>query len=240
MKIAILADIHANLEALESILIDAEQQGSERFYFLGDIIGYGTDPVACICRLKEVEAICVLGNHDQALVEQGLIRTFNYMARTSLYEAVNQLTEDDLDYINSFAFRHIEYDAVFSHANPIRPKEWEPLFLYEQIAWCLNHLDWSTCFSGHTHQAGIYCKTGNKTVPLTSAHVALGRHKYFINPGSVGQPRDGDWRASYAIWDMERSYVELRRVEYPIKRTQEKILNAGWPQYMAERLERGE
>ncbi len=240
MKVAILADIHANLEALESVLIDAGKQRAQKFYFLGDVLGYGVDPIACICRLKEVNAICVMGNHDQVLKNHNLIKDFNYMARSSLIETTNKLTAEDRDFINSFTSKHIEYDAVFSHANPIRPEEWEPLFLHEQVAWCLNNMEANTSFTGHTHLGKIHCKTGNKTVSLTSTHVSLGRHKYLINPGSVGQPRDGDWRAAYAIWDIRRRYVELRRVEYPIQRTQEKILQAGLPQYIAQRLEKGE
>ena len=240
MKVAILADIHANLEALEAVLLAADGAGAQRFVVLGDIVGYGFDPVACIYRLQEVEAIGLLGNHDQALVEPGHLSAFNYEARTTLLQARSQLTAEHLAFLASLAFRHVEWGGVFAHANPIAPEEWEHLYLYEQVAWCLRRMDWRLGFVGHTHIAGIYCKIGDQIVALTSRQVAVGRHQILINPGSVGQPRDRDPRASFALWDLAAEHVELHRVEYPLRKTQAKMAQAGWPRYATERLALGE
>ena len=104
----------------------------------------------------------------------------------------------------------------------------------------MDRLDWRIGFVGHTHHPGIYCKTDCQVFPLTSSKVAIGSHKYLVNPGSVGQPRNGDERASFAIWDVDLECVFLHAVEYPVKVTQKKLNEAGGLDYLAERLERGE
>ena len=248
MKIAVLADIHANLEALEAVLIAAANAGAERIICLGDIVGYGPDPLGCIYRLKEVEAQIVLGNHDQAVLEPVHIQSFNLLARPSLYQAGAVLGEEERDFLRQGVFRRVEDNAVLSHANPLKPEEWEPLLMYDRVAWCMSHLKWSLAFVGHTHEARIYCKMrdsttplgANKPVPLTSARAALGAHQYLVCVGSVGQPRDGDWRSAYTLWDPDEQWVELQRVEYPVQLTQQKIDHLGYPNYLAERLAKGE
>lgn len=240
VKLAVLADIHANVEALEAVLIAAEKAGVERLFALGDVVGYGPDPVACIYRLREARAVCVLGNHDQAMVELRGVRGLNRLARDSILCARPLLAAAELEYLRSFAFRHVQFGAVFAHANPIRPEEWQHLYLYDHLLWCMQRTDWQVNFVGHTHHPGIFCFQGDQVVALTSGELAIGPHCYLINPGSVGQPRDGDWRASFALWDLDRNYLELRRVEYPVRRTQEKICQRDWPPYLAQRLARGE
>ena len=240
MKVAVLADIHANLEALEAVLIATEKERVDRVVCLGDVIGYGPDPLGCIYRLREVGAQIILGNHDQAVIEPSLIQSFNLLARPTLYHCCEVLGTDELDFLRGVAFRRAEYDAVYAHANPLKPEEWEPMCMYDKIAWCMDRLDWSLSFVGHTHEANIYCRMRGKPVPLTSATVAIGPHQYLINTGSVGQPRDGDWRASYALWDIESQWVALQRVEYPVKITQRKIAELDYPSYLADRLSLGE
>ena len=241
MKIAVLADIHANLEALEAVLIASHKAGAERFVVLGDVVGYGADPAACICRLREAEAVCVLGNHDQALVDSRYVRSLNSMARDAILRSLEVVSSEDIDYLQTLAFRHVEYDGAFAHANPVKPEEWLPMYLYPDIVWCLGRLDWRIAFVGHTHYPGIYCRMdADDVVLLTSAQVAVGRHRYLVNPGSVGQPRDGDWRASFALWDVEAEHVGLHRVEYAVEQTQDKIRQADLPDYLADRLRKGE
>ena len=240
MKLAVFAAIHANLEALEAVLIDAENQGADSYVCLGDTIGYGLDATACIQRLIEVDAVNVLGNHDRAAIDPNQLRTFNYLARESILLSRERMTSHDLAYLSSLAYRRSTYGAVFSHANPIKPEEWSHLFLYEDIAWCMQRLDWPIGFFGHTHLPGIYCQTNGQMVPLTSGVVSVGHHKCLINPGSVGQPRDGDRRASFAMWDVDAGFVQIRRIEYPFEQTQKRMIEAGWPHYLADRLGRGD
>jgi len=240
MKLAVLADIHANLEALEAVLIAAGRKGVERIVSLGDIVGYGADPFGCIYRLQEVDAVSIIGNHDQAVVDPRHLRSFHPWARESLLKTREFLSDEAVEFLGTAAFRRVEFGGVFAHANPIKPEDWDYLFLYDQVVWCMERLDWQVGFVGHTHFAAIYCKMRSRIVPLTSSSVAVGQHQYLINPGSVGQPRDGDWRAAFAIWDVEGQYVELHRVEYAVEQAQEKIHRMGSPHYLAERLARGE
>ena len=240
MKIAVLADIHANLEALEAVLIAAAHAGAERVICLGDIVGYGPDPLGCIYRLKEVEAQIVLGNHDQAVLEPQRIQSFNALARPSLYQAYEALGPEERDFLEQGVFWRVERNAGLAHANPLQPEAWEPLLRYDRVAWCMRQLKWPLAFVGHTHEARIYCKLGDEPVLLTSAAAAIGEHQYLVTVGSVGQPRDGDWRAAYTLWDVDEQWVELQRVEYPVKRTQAKINTLGYPHYLAERLAKGE
>ena len=241
MKIAILGDIHANAEALEAVLTAADKAGAEAIVVLGDVVGYGADPAACIRRLREAHVNCVLGNHDEALVDCRLARSLNSLARDAIIRSRDMIAEDDLDYLRSFAYRHVAYGGAFAHANPIKPEEWRHMLLLSDIEWCLSRQDWRVAFVGHTHYPGIYCaREEDQVAELTSTEVAIGRHRYLINPGSVGQPRDGDWRACYGLWDLDRQYYQLQRVEYPVQQTQQKIREAGWPYYLADRLSKGE
>jgi predicted phosphodiesterase len=240
MRIAILSDVHGNLEALESVLIAIHREGAERVVVLGDLVGYGPDPVACIYRIREVESICVLGNHDQALIDPSYAHELNAMARDTLLRSRDMVDPEVLAYLRTFPFRYIDSDAIFTHANPVEPEDWQSLYLFEHVDWCLAALDARIAFVGHTHHSGICCRMDTTSVSLTSSEVAIGHHRYLVNVGSVGQPRDGDPRASYALWDTDSQHVELRRAEYPVRRTQEKILALGWPTYVAERLARGE
>ena len=241
MKIAVLADIHANLEALESVLIQAEKHGAEHFVVLGDMVGYGADPAACLYRLQDIDATCVLGNHDQALVDGHYAKSLNPSARRSILMSRDMVSTEHIEHLRRLPLRHVEHEGAFAHANPIRPEEWQHLYLHRDVVWCLDRLDWRLAFVGHTHQSGIFCRPGkNGIVALTSATVAIGKHRYLINVGSVGQPRDGDWRACYAMWDVDAEHVSLHRVEYRLEAAQEKILQADLPAYNAERLSRGE
>lgn len=240
MKIAILGDVHGNLEALEAVLIAVEREGAEKIICLGDIVGYGPDPLGCIYRLQEVGALLVAGNHDQAILFPSQIQSFNVYARPSLLYTHEVLGEDERHFLGQSTMQFELEGAIFSHANPISPSEWEPLFMHRKITWCMDSLQHTMAFVGHTHHAAIHCKMRSRTFALTSSTVAIGPHQYLVNPGSVGQPRDGDWRASYALWDIAGGYVELQRVEYAVKRTKEKMIQLGYPDYTAQRLTKGE
>ena len=143
MRIAVIADIHANLEALEAALIAIEREGIDRIICLGDIVGYGPDPLGCIYRLQEVEALVLLGNHDQAIINPQNIRSFNATARPSLIYACECIGQQERAYLEELPFViegcEVEgiqgmNDVVFAHASPINSAEWEPLFLQLSIA----------------------------------------------------------------------------------------------------------
>lgn len=240
MRLAVLADVHGNLEALEAALIAADRQRIDRVICLGDVVGYGADPVGCVYRLQEVGAVGIMGNHDQAVLDPTQVRGHNPLARETLLRSRELMPPEALAWLGAAAFRRVEHGGVFAHANPIRPEGWGLLLMHDKVTWCMERLDWQVGFYGHTHHSAIYCQMRSRVVPLTSSTVAIGPHKYLINPGSVGQPRDGDWRAAFAVWDVDRRFVELHRVEYAVAKAQEKIRQAGWPPYLADRLAQGE
>jgi predicted phosphodiesterase len=244
MRVAVLADIHGNLEALEAVLIAIEREAIQHIVCLGDVVGYGPDPLGCIYRLQEVNAAVLLGNHDQAMFAPRELHAFNALARPSLVYARQLMGEEELRYLQALPLliEGVEGmdDVVFAHASPQQPAEWDPLYMHSRIARSMDELSHKIAFVGHTHYAGIHCKMRGRTVALTSSIVAIGPHQYLVNPGSVGQPRDGDWRASYAIWDTGKNGVELQRVEYALKRTQEKMNALEFPQFTIDRLAQGE
>ncbi|MEE3235192.1 MAG: metallophosphoesterase family protein [Candidatus Latescibacterota bacterium] len=244
MKITILSDIHANLEALETVMIESERSGISRFISLGDVVGYGPDPVACINRLRDVKATLIAGNHDLALLNKNEIRLFNAFVRPSLFYAVEVVGKQELDYLGSQSLVYHGKNelniGVFAHANPRDPIQMLPLYLAESIEDYMQLVENKITFVGHTHAPSIFCKIRNRVQTLTSSMFAIGPHKYLVNPGSVGQPRDGDSRASYAIWDTDQNNIEIKRTEYPFQKTQEKMHEVGFPIYTIERLASGE
>ena len=244
MKITILSDIHANLEALETVMVESERMGVNKFISLGDVVGYGPDPVGCINRLREVKATLIAGNHDLALIDTNQIRLFNPFARPSLFQAVAEVGRKELDYLASqFAVYYGKNElslGAFAHSDPIEPLKMKPLYLVDSVIEFFELIQNKVTFVGHTHTPSIYCKVRDRVQTLTSSMFAVGPHKYLVNPGSVGQPRDGDVRASYAIWDTEQNNIQIKRTEYPFRKTQEKMLKIGFPLYTIERLASGE
>ncbi len=244
MKITILSDIHANLEALETVIVESERVGINRFISLGDVVGYGPDPVACINRLRDVQATLIAGNHDLALLDNNEIRLFNAFARPSLLYAAEVVGRQELDYLGSQSLVYYGKNelsiGVFSHSNPQNPVNMMPLYLSESIVEFMKLVENKVTFVGHTHTPSIFCKIRNGVQTLTSSIFAIGPHKYLVNPGSVGQPRDGDCRASYAVWDTDQNNIEIKRIEYPFQNTQEKMREVGFPLYTIERLASGE
>jgi len=240
MRIAVLSDIHANLEALEAVLLAASAAGVERVISLGDVVGDGADPVGCIYRLQEADAVPILGNHDQAVLDPAQIHPLNYAARQSLLDTREALDTETLEYLRRAGYRRVESGAAMVHAHPDRPESWEPLYTYPSLTSAAAETEWDLVFYGHTHHAAVYCYVQDRVLSMTSSIVAIGPHRYLINPGSVGQPRDGDWRAAFALWDVGRHVVELKRVEYAVEEAQGKMRAANRPLYEIERIALGE
>ncbi len=239
--IAVISDIHGNLEALEAVLEDAEREGATGTVCLGDVVGYGADPNACLERVLEVADAVVLGNHDEAAIDPSLAENFNEVAKTAI-----RWTHDALDPRNAEALRGIkldfvEGDARFVHASPHDPPSWKYI-LTEQEAWdAFEACSEDFCFVGHSHVPLRVLLKGGRLEVWNEPVVELGpEERALINVGSVGQPRDGDWRASYALFDPEARRVIARRVEYDRPEAARKIREAGLPDILAKRLAVGQ
>ncbi|HJX03674.1 MAG TPA: metallophosphoesterase family protein [Dehalococcoidia bacterium] len=242
MRYAILADIHANLEAFLAILHDIEQrEGFDIIWCLGDVVGYGPDPHACIQLLREHEHICVAGNHDWAAT--GRIEAFDF--NVSAYQAAAwtaaQLNDSDISYLDQLPEMLTAGDFTLVHGSPRSPLL-EYILSTSVAEENLKCFDTKYCLAGHSHLPCIYEETGGGIIQAQFDEEAvwpMGQHRLILNPGGAGQPRDGDPRASYAIYNSEQMLVTHYRVEYDLSITQGKMLEAGLPQILIQRLGRG-
>jgi len=242
MRILVMSDIHSNYTAFESVLIDAGTV--DAVWCLGDLIGYGPDPNACVEHLRELPNLtCLLGNHDVALLGSIPFETFNGDARRSLEWHEKVLMAGNLDFLRSLPEQaQVRRQVTLVHGSP-RDPVWE--YILNTMAARLNFAAFDTrwCFVGHTHVQGSFVldETRNR-VNIETAHVGEAvklTQRAILNPGSVGQPRDRDPRAAYAIYDPDAGTWEARRVEYDIKQVQQRIQEAGLPIRHAQRLEEG-
>jgi len=240
MRVAIISDIHSNLEALEAVLEDAGEQRIDEFYCLGDIVGYGANPNECLQRVRDLTEQVVAGNHDHAVVGLTDISYFNLHARRAVTWTTETLLKEHSEYLRRLPFSLQRGQIFLVHATPSDPPAWNYL-LSSQIARDeFETFDGQLCFIGHSHQPIIFSRReGDQRWPA-ELYTCRPDDRYIINVGSVGQPRDGDPRASYAILDDQRGTVQLRRVKYDIQTAQRKILQAGLPPLLAVRLAHGE
>ena len=244
MKYAILADIHANLDALEAVLADIEKHGGvDCIWCLGDIVGYGPDPRQCIEIIRERCSDCVAGNHDWAAAGKISASLFNIDASAAVSWTAAQLSEEDIRYLRGLP-EVMERDRfTLVHGSPIAPL-WEYVLSSTDAKVALKHFKTPYCFVGHSHlpllfECGgstTYCKLVD-TAP--GYHLMLGTNRLLINPGSVGQPRDHDPRAAYAILDMDLGRVTWQRVEYNVAAVQDRMVHAGLPESLIQRLKSG-
>ena len=239
--IAIISDIHGNLEALEAVLEDARREGATGIICLGDVVGYGADPNACLERVTEVARATVLGNHDEAAYDISTAENFNDVAKTAIQWTKEQLSSDNLEVLRDLGYDHVEGEARFVHASPHDPYAWHYI-LTEQEAWdAFEAFPEKLCFVGHSHvPLRVLLKAGRLVVEDAEVLELADDDRALINVGSVGQPRDGDWRASYALFDPATNRVVARRVEYDRPTAARKILEAGLPEILARRLSVGQ
>ena len=241
MKALILSDIHSNLEALESIIDDANGNGGfDELWALGDLVGYGPDPAACIDLLKEHDARCVAGNHDLAVSGMMGVEMFNEYAAAAARWTVGQLGKTDVEYLQGLPLRLEMHGFTAVHGSP-RDPVWEYVVNSSAALAAFEDIATRLCLVGHSHIPFICRLEGGAPAfrLATTGPVQLGDGRAIVNPGSVGQPRDGDPRASYAVYDSDAETITHYRVQYDIPATQRKMRERGLPAYLAERLTYG-
>jgi len=245
VRYLILSDIHANWEALEAVLAHA-QSSYDRIVCCGDVVGYGANPDAVTEWVRDNVAYIVRGNHDKACAGLEDLEWFNAIARTSALWTQEIMKPDNIGYLRDLAKGPERINGFqIVHGSPLDEDEY--VVSEQDVAQVAPYLDSSVSFFGHTHlQCGFLChRNGVKRlrgVDMESDTEGLDLEadaSYLINPGSVGQPRDGDPRAGYAIYQPDARVVTLRRAEYDVRSAQKKILEAGLPELLALRLEAG-
>jgi diadenosine tetraphosphatase ApaH/serine/threonine PP2A family protein phosphatase len=242
MRTAILSDIHANLEALQAVCGVAGQHCIDRWICLGDIVGYGADPKACLEQVRRLTDQTLLGNHDAAAVGLVDLDYFNQHARQAAIWTADQLAPSERDYLAALPLTRSFGDALFVHAEPRCPGHWKYVWSRADAMDALNATDARFCFVGHSHHPFACIQDRNQVemagIPAEAIAIEKDR-RYLINVGSVGQPRDGDSRSCFLIWDDESQTLEFVRVAYDIGAAQRKILAAGLPPALALRLGSG-
>jgi predicted phosphodiesterase len=232
LRHAILADIHANLEALTAVLKDAEANRVTHYACLGDIVGYNANPKECLDIIRGMGMPCVKGNHDEYCCIDIKMDGINPYAAKAMSWTRKQINTDDAIWLHELRYIHAVSNFTIVHATLDGPQRWGYVFDKLAAAASLTYQNTSVCFFGHTHVPVAFIKDQEVRGGTYTKFKIEPEKKYFINAGSVGQPRDGNPRAAYAIYDMEEGTVELRRVDYDITTTQEKIRRAGLPKRM--------
>ncbi len=228
MKFAIIADIHANLEALQAVLEDAKEQRCTHHAFLGDFVGYCADPKACVDMVRAMNAPCVKGNHDEYCATNQLPDGFNVNAAKAVELSRKQLTADDRQWLQKLPYVRKVEDFIIVHASLDQPERWQYVFDKLAAAASFPYQNTQMCFFGHTHVPVAFMRdTVVRGGTYTKFKVEPGK-KYFVNPGAVGRPRDNNPKAAYVVYDIDEGTVELRRSAYDIAATQKKIREAGF------------
>jgi len=241
MRVAVISDIHANLEALREVLADIEQVGVDAVYCLGDIVGYGPDPEAVVQLLRKRRIPAVMGNHELALSSESYFSRLNENTKKSLVITKSLLAEESRHYLNTLRETMSVYGARLVHGCPPASAT---VYLFDPSDRMLQKLfdafPERICFVGHTHYLALFGFDGSEVSgdALTEGILQLDPdNRYIINVGSVGQPRDRqNNNAKYIVWDTEQQTIEVRFVPYKVSITADKILKRGFPKYNATRL----
>jgi len=248
MRIAFLADIHSNLQALEAVIKKLKTLGEfDAVFVAGDIVGYGANPKECIQIIKNLSSYVCMGNHDSAVA--GIIspETFNSDAKIAVEWTRNQLSTSELEWLSSLPLivNYKEINWTIVHGSLINPESYIYLASYEDAEECFAKQETRFCLVGHTHTPLVFAKLKEEK-GLSGAYLEPGKlklnsqiGKIILNSGSVGQPRDGDPRASFAIYDSDKDEIEIFRVSYDIKEATNRILDASLPESLALRLYQG-
>jgi predicted phosphodiesterase len=236
VRFAIFSDIHSNLEALEAVLQDAHERECTDFVCLGDVVGYNANPHECVARIREMDCPIVKGNHDEQASLMESSRDFNELAEQAINWTREHLDEDDKNWLRDLRMQRQVRDFTIVHATLDTPAQWGYVFNNVDATASFTYQHTTVCFFGHTHVPMAFVREEGVRRMLFEQLPIDPTKKYFVNAGSVGQPRDGDWRAAYCVYHLEKNVIEQRRVKYDLQTAQKKIVKAGLPPLLAERL----
>ncbi len=242
MRYAIISDIHGNLAALEKVLKFIELKKCDKVVCLGDIVGYGPYPNECITIVKNSCDFCLMGNHDHAALGLTGIAYFNTFAKQAIMWTRKRLSDESKEFLAGLPFQKTENDILFVHATPCEPAEWDYVLSSadaKENFYCLKE---SVCFIGHSHVPLIFSLGLNNEIAVTrdSTKILYEGKRYIINVGSVGQPRDGESRAAFVIFETDTHTHQLIRLEYDIQATQKAMMAFDLPLFLVKRLARGQ
>jgi len=241
VKFAVFSDVHGNLEALDAVLAHAAREGAAFYLCLGDVIGYGANPNECVDRVRALQpGVCLRGNHDAAAVDARERAFFHEVALQGIHFSARHLTPENAEFLHALPYVYREHERMMAvHASPYHPESWEYVL---DVAGAERAFDAMAparvAFIGHSHSPVVLIDDGRvQRFPGQDAlEMDLAARRYVLNVGSVGQPRDGNPDASYVVYDDGADSVAHHRVRYDREKAAEKILRAGLPPVLAERL----
>ncbi len=241
MRIGILSDVHSNLESLQAVLDACEKEQIDEYVCLGDTVGYGANPNECVTLIRDLTGHLVAGNHDQGVTGDTSISYFNDAAKKAVAWSKRIMSKEHLRFLSSLPLTLEYHGMLFVHSTPSFPEEWKYIVSIDNAMHEFAFFEQRCCFVGHSHQPGVFSINDDHEMgsSIDESLQCIETKRYIINAGSVGQPRDGDPRASYVIFDTETKRLTFRRIAYDIATCQEKILRAGLPPFLAQRLEMG-
>jgi diadenosine tetraphosphatase ApaH/serine/threonine PP2A family protein phosphatase len=243
MRIALLSDVHGNLPAFRSVLDDVRDSGAEEIWCLGDLVGYGAEPDGCVELARESCEVCLAGNHDLVVTGEIDIADFSSNAATAARWTRENISEGPLEFLRGLAPADPAREPGLYHASP-RDPIWEYVLSTWQALECIDEMGPRVGAVGHSHVALFFHRNGGDEVEGAVApagtELDLSKGRWLINPGGVGQPRDGDPRAAWLLLDTDSWIAEWRRVEYPIDDAARAIEEAGLPAVLGERLYAGQ
>ena len=240
MKYGIFGDVHGNIEAFEKVIEFYKNENIDEYLCVGDIVGYGTNPSECIEEIKRLKAETVCGNHDWAAAGILPLYDLNPAAKSAVEWTRENLNLNDKEFLKKLKLINEKKDFYVVHGSLYKPGLF-PYILDVELAYqCFCEMNRDLCFVGHSHRAGFFFMQDERVDYTRESLVKVKPEvKYIVNVGSVGQPRDGDPRAAFCIFDTDKSTIEIKRVDYDIETAKNSILNAGLPEVLAYRLLEG-
>jgi predicted phosphodiesterase len=243
MKYAIISDVHGNLQALRAVVADIQDLKVDRVLFLGDAVGYAADPRGCITLLDSVCDVTIAGNHDKIAATSLGMKDLTPAALASLRWTIDDITSDEIRWLRRLSMNREENGMYLVHGHPDRPHLWRYMETDRDAEEAFENVKNKIVLVGHTHRARVFTRRGDdiESIDHTGGPIRIEKGcRYIINPGSVGQPRDGDPRAAYGLLDMIEGSFAVRRVSYDIEAAAKNIYESGLPRDMGDRLFRGE
>jgi len=232
MRIAIISDIHANLQALSTALEIIKDQRVDEIICLGDVVGYGANPNECVDIVRRQCGVVLMGNHDAASVDLAQANSFTAHAYVAAEWTHKALTLESTRFLRDLPLTHVREDILFVHASPMMPESWTYIFGEIDATFAFRYFKEKICFIGHSHFSGVFSERGGETVVNRS-------DRFIVNVGSVGQPRDGNPKLSFGIFDTAQWTYENVRADYDVAAAREKIVMAGLPPALGNRLLKG-
>lgn len=246
MKIAIISDIHGNLEALSSVIIDIKSNNIDKVICLGDVVGYGPNPNECIDVVKAECEYCLIGNHEAAVFDTFVAREFNDLAKSAIEWTRENLSDKSVDYIKSLSMTKTDDDLTLAHSTPYEPYLWYYISSIEDAIFNFSFFSTKFCLIGHTHVPGVIAmrETDSSISVLQPMNFNYKKDfnedtRFIVNVGSVGQPRDKNPKACYVIIDTDEKTVSFQRVPYDIVLYQKKMRIVGMPEFLTQRVAEG-